>query len=62
MILSIFFGIFSLIVVVSEVTLFIQVDVSVFGNLIKLCQGFVESEVKLNKLCLIYNIKHRFLL
>lgn len=46
MVLSVFFGIFSLIVILSEVTLFLQVDLSVFGNLIRVCQGFVETEVK----------------
>lgn len=45
MVLSVFFAAFSAIVVLSEITLFIQVDVSVFGNLIKVCQGFIETEV-----------------
>lgn len=47
MVLSIFFAIFSFITVLSEITLFLQVDLSVFGNLIKISQGFIEIEVKL---------------
>lgn len=46
MVLAVFFGMFSIIVVLSEITLFVQIDLSVFGNLIKICQGFVETEVK----------------
>ena len=64
MVVSVFAAVFSMIVILSEVTLFLQVDLSVFGNLIKLCQGFVETEVpyEFNLISISFYLKQIFTL